>query len=198
MTMKKKQWQSKPLPTMEQIEAERKRMEYRKQYKKALFGTIYALIIVAAVAVLISSLILPVMQISGSSMDPTLCNGDIIVLIKTKDYKTGDLCSFSWNNRTLIKRIIASAGDWIEIKEDGTVFVNGEELNEPYVLEKSLGECDISFPYQVPEKSYFVMGDKRNVSIDSRSTAIGCVNEDQIVGKVWIRIYPFSNIGSIH
>ena len=120
------------------------------------------------------------------------------MLIKTKDYKTGDLCSFSWNNRTLIKRIIASAGDWIEIKEDGTVFVNGEELNEPYVLEKSLGECDISFPYQVPEKSYFVMGDKRNVSIDSRSTAIGCVNEDQIVGKVWIRIYPFSNIGSIH
>ncbi len=197
MNIKKKRWQSAPLPTMEQIEAERKRLEYHKQYKKALLGTIYALIIVAAVAVLISSLILPVMQISGNSMDPTLCNGDIIVLIKTKDYKTGDLCSFSWNNRTLIKRIIASAGDWIEINEEGTVSINGEELDEPYILEKSLGECDIAFPYQVPEKSYFVMGDKRNISIDSRSTAIGCVNEDQIVGKVWIRIYPFSKMGLI-
>ena len=197
MNIKKKRWQSAPLPTMEQIEAERKRLEYHKQYKKALLGTIYALIIVAAVAVLISSLILPVMQISGNSMDPTLCNGDIIVLIKTKDYKTGDLCSFSWNNRTLIKRIIASAGDWIEINEEGTVSINGEELDEPYILEKSIGECDIAFPYQVPEKSYFVMGDKRNISIDSRSTAIGCVNEDQIVGKVWIRIYPFSKMGLI-
>lgn len=182
---------------MEQIEAERERIKYRSAYKKALFGTIYALVIVAAIAVLVSSLVLPVLQISGSSMDPTLCNGDIIVLIKTKKYTPGDLCSFSWSNKTLIKRIIAKAGDWVSIDDDGTVYVNDVVFDEPYVSNKSLGECDIEFPYQVPEKSYFVMGDKRDVSVDSRSTVIGAVSEDQIVGKVWLRVYPFKNIGFI-
>lgn len=186
------------LPTMEQIEAERERIKYRSAYKKALFGTIYALVIVAAIAVLISSLALPVLQISGSSMDPTLCNGDIIVLFKTKNYDPGDLCSFSWSNKTLIKRIIAGAGDWITIDDEGTVYVNDKVFDEPYVSNKSLGQCDIDFPYQVPEKSYFVMGDKRDVSVDSRSTVIGAVSEDQIIGKVWIRVYPFNNIGFIH
>lgn len=185
------------MPTLEQIETERERIKYVNAYKKALFGTVYALVIVAAIAVLVSSLLLPVMQISGNSMDPTLCNNDIIVLFKTKTYSTGQLCSFSWNNRTLIKRIIAGAGDWVEIKEDGTVIVNGEELEEDYVMEKALGECDITFPYQVPEKSYFVLGDKRDVSIDSRSTVIGCVSEDQIIGRVFIRVYPISKIGTI-
>lgn len=186
------------LPTMEQIEAERERIKYKAAYKKALFGTIYALIIVAAIAVLISSLVLPVLQISGNSMDPTLCNGDIIVLFKTKDYKPGDLCSFSWSNKTLIKRIIAGAGDWISIADDGTVYINGEVFDEPYVSHKSLGECDIEFPYQVPEKSYFVMGDKRDVSVDSRSTVVGAIGEDQIIGKVWFRVFPFNDIGTIH
>lgn len=185
------------LPTLEQIETERERIKYINAYKKALFGTLYALIIVAAAAVLISSLLLPVMQISGNSMDPTLCNNDIIVLFKTKSYSTGQLCSFSWNNRTLIKRIIAKAGDWVEMEEDGSVIVNGEKLEEDYVLEKALGECDIEFPYQVPEKSYFVLGDKRDVSIDSRSTVIGSVSEDQIIGRVFIRVYPFNKFGLI-
>lgn len=192
-----KQKRSVNLPTIEQIEAERERIKYRSAYKKALFGTIYALVIVAAIAVLISSLVLPVLQISGNSMDPTLCNGDIIVLVKTKDYDPGDLCSFSWSNKTLIKRIIAKAGDWVSIDDDGTVYVNDKVFDEPYVSNKSLGECDIEFPYQVPEKSYFVMGDKRDVSVDSRSTVIGAVGEDQIVGKVWLRVYPFKNIGFI-
>lgn len=192
-----KQKRSLNLPTIEQIEAERERIKYRSAYKKALFGTIYALVIVAAIAVLISSLVLPVLQISGNSMDPTLCNGDIIVLVKTKDYDPGDLCSFSWSNKTLIKRIIAKAGDWVSIDDDGTVYVNDKVFDEPYVSNKSLGECDIEFPYQVPEKSYFVMGDKRDVSVDSRSTVIGAVGEDQIVGKVWLRVYPFKNIGFI-
>lgn len=192
-----KQKRSVSLPTIEQIEAERERIKYRSAYKKALFGTIYALVIVAAIAVLISSLVLPVLQISGNSMDPTLCNGDIIVLVKTKDYDPGDLCSFSWSNKTLIKRIIAKAGDWVSIDDDGTVYVNDKVFDEPYVSNKSLGECDIEFPYQVPEKSYFVMGDKRDVSVDSRSTVIGAVGEDQIVGKVWLRVYPFKNIGFI-
>ncbi len=185
------------MPSMEQIEAERKRLKYVQAYKKALFGTVYALVIVAAAAVLVSSLLLPVLQVSGSSMDPTLCNGDIIVLVKTKNYTTGDLCSFSWNNRTMIKRIIAGPADWVEIDTDGTVYVNGQALDEMYVQEKSLGECDITFPYQVPEKSYFVMGDKRDVSIDSRSTVIGSVNESQIIGKVWLRVYPFDEVGII-
>lgn len=185
------------LPTLKQIEAERDRIKYRSAYKKALFGTVYALIIVAATAVLISSLVLPVLQISGSSMDPTLCNGEIIILFKTKDYKTGDLCSFSWSNKTLIKRIIAKAGDWVVIDDEGNVFINDEPYDEPYVANKSLGECDIEFPYQVPEKSYFVMGDKRDISVDSRSTVIGAVGEDQIIGKVWLRIYPFKKIGLI-
>ncbi len=185
------------MPSMEQIEAERKRLKYVQAYKKALFGTVYALVIVAAAAVLVSSLLLPVLQVSGSSMDPTLCNGDIIVLVKTKNYTAGDLCSFSWNNRTMIKRIIAGPADWVEIDTDGTVYVNGQALDEMYVQEKSLGECDITFPYQVPEKSYFVMGDKRDVSIDSRSTVIGSVNESQIIGKVWLRVYPFDEVGII-
>lgn len=195
MNLRKRRFVS--LPTMEQIETERERIKYVNAYKKALFSTVYALIIVAAVAVLVSSLLLPVMQISGNSMDPTLCNNDIIVLFKTKTYSSGQLCSFSWNNRTLIKRIIAGAGDWVEIKEDGTVIVNGEELEEPYVVEKALGECDITFPYQVPEKSYFVLGDKRDVSIDSRNTVIGCVSEDQIIGRVFFRVYPISKLGTI-
>ena len=195
MNLRKRRFVS--LPTMEQIETERERIKYVNAYKKALFGTVYALIIVAAIAVLISSLLLPVMQISGNSMDPTLCNNDIIVLFKTKSYSSGQLCAFSWNNRTLIKRIIAGPGDWVDIKEDGTVFVNGEELDEPYVLEKALGECDINFPCQVTDKSYFVLGDKRDVSIDSRSTVIGYVSEDQIIGRVFFRIYPFSQLGTI-
>lgn len=194
-----------PVPSKEAVEAEIKRLRRRKAYIKALRGTIYALIIVAALAVLISSLFMTVMQISGDSMDPALINGDIIVLLRTKRFKTGDLCSFAWNNKKLIKRIIAGPGQWVMIDEDGTVSVGEAKerltlLDEEYIApeNKTLGEnCDIEFPYQVPENCFFVLGDKRDISIDSRNKQVGCVGTEQIIGKVWIRVYPFGNMGHI-
>lgn len=185
------------VPTIDEVRLERKRIKHRAAYRKALRGTVYALLMVAALAVLISSLILPVMQISGESMNPTLVDGEIIVLLKIKNLKPGDLCSFTWNNRTLIKRIIAGPGDWVVIDEEGHVTVNDVPMDEPYVSEPGLGECDIEFPYQVPEDSYFAMGDKRSSSIDSRSTVIGCIHKDQIIGQVWLRVYPLKRIGLV-
>lgn len=185
------------LPTREQVNTERQRIKHEAAYRKALFGTIDVLILVAALAVLISTLFLPVLQISGDSMEPTLHNEDIIVLVKTDNFDTGDLCSFSWNNRTLVKRVIGTPGDWIEIDMEGNIFLNGEELDEPYVTDKSLGECDIKFPYQVPEDSLFMVGDHRETSIDSRNTVIGSVNYDQVVGKILFRIWPLNQLGPV-
>ena len=182
------------LPTKKQVETERKRYRRQKAYNKALSGTIYVLTIVAAVAVLIATLVLPVLQIEGTSMEPTLMNGDIVLLTKTTNFDRGDLCSFSWNNKLLIKRVIGIPGDWIEIDVDGTVYLNGEKLDEPYVQNLAVGECDLEFPFQVPQGQYFVLGDMRESSIDSRNTLIGCIEKDQIVGKVFFRIWPFKTI----
>ena len=179
------------LPTRAQVETERKRYRRRKAYNKALSGTIYALTVVAAAAVLIATLVLPVLQIEGTSMSPTLVNGDIVLLTKTTRFDRGELCGFSWNNKLLIKRVIGIPGDWIEIDTDGTVYLNGELLDEPYAEQLAVGECDLEFPFQVPQEQYFVMGDMRESSIDSRNTLIGCVEYDQIVGKVFFRIWPF-------
>ena len=182
------------LPTKQQVETERKRYRRQKAYNKALSGTIYVLTIVAAVAVLIATLVLPVLQIEGTSMEPTLVNGDIVLLTKTTSFNRGELCGFSWNNKLLIKRVIGIPGDWIEIDTDGTVYLNGEKLDEPYAQQLSVGECDLEFPFQVPQEEYFVLGDMRESSIDSRNTLIGCVKKDQIVGKVFFRIWPFKEI----
>ena len=182
------------LPTKDQVEAERKRYRRQKAYNKALRGTVYVLTIVAAVAVLIATLILPVLQIEGTSMEPTLSNGDIVLLTKTTRFERGDLCGFTWNNKLLIKRVIGLPGDWIEIDTDGTVYRNGEPLEEPYVKQKALGECDLEFPFQVPLEQYFVVGDMRESSIDSRNSLIGCIPKDQIVGKVFFRVWPFKKI----
>ena len=182
------------LPTKKQIETERKRYRRQKAYNKALSGTVYVLTIVAAVAVLIATLVLPVLQIEGTSMEPTLHNGDIVLLMKTNRFDRGDLCGFTWNNKLLIQRVIGVPGDWIEIDTDGTVYLNGEKLDEPYVEQKALGECDVEFPYQVPQEQYFVIGDMRESSIDSRNTVIGCIPKDQIVGKVFFRVWPFSRL----
>ena len=182
------------LPTKQQVETERKRYRRQKAYNKALSGTIYVLTIVAAVAVLIATLVLPVLQIEGTSMEPTLVNGDIVLLTKTTSFNRGELCGFSWNNKLLIKRVIGIPGDWIEIDTDGTVYLNGEKLDEPYAQQLSMGECDLEFPFQVPQEQYFVLGDMRESSIDSRNTLIGCVEKDQIVGKVFFRIWPFKTI----
>ena len=182
------------LPTIKQVETERKRYRRQKAYNKALSGTIYVLTIVAAAAVLIATLVLPVLQIEGTSMEPTLVNGDVVLLTKTTSFDRGELCGFSWNNKLLIKRVIGIPGDWIEIDTDGTVYLNGEKLDEPYAEQLSVGECDLEFPFQVPQEQYFVLGDMRESSIDSRNTLIGCVEKDQIVGKVFFRIWPFKTI----
>jgi signal peptidase I len=182
------------LPTIKQVETERKRYRRQKAYNKALSGTIYVLTIVAAVAVLIATLVLPVLQIEGKSMEPTLVNGDVVLLTKTTSFDRGELCGFSWNNKLLIKRVIGIPGDWIEIDTDGTVYLNGEKLDEPYAQQLAVGECDLEFPFQVPQEEYFVLGDMRESSIDSRNTLIGCVKKDQIVGKVFFRIWPLETI----
>ena len=179
------------IPTTAEVEAERERLAYRSRYARVLRSTIYALLVVAAVAVL------PVLQVSGDSMNPTLQDRDIIVLVKTDQMKTGDLCGFYWQNKLLLKRVIGLPGDIIALDEDGVVTVNGEVLDEPYVDELALGECDIKFPYQVPENRYFVLGDHRATSIDSRSSVIGCVEKSQIVGKVFLRVWPLSSFSLI-
>lgn len=182
------------MPTKKQVETERKRYRRQKAYNKALGGTIYVLTLMAAIAVLIATLVLPVLQIEGKSMEPTLVNGDIVLLTKTTTFDRGELCGFSWNNKLLIKRVIGISGDWIEIDTDGTVYLNGEKLDEPYAEQLAMGECDLEFPFQVPQGQYFVLGDMRESSIDSRNTLIGCVDKDQIVGKVFFRIWPFKTM----
>lgn len=180
------------LPQIDALQGELKRERYRRRFRRLLKSTVNALIVVAAVAALIATLVLPVLQIAGTSMEPSLSDGDIVLLVKRKNLETGDLCAFYYSNKILIKRVIATPGDYIWIESDGTVFLNGEELDEPYISEKALGECDVEFPYQVPENSYFVMGDKRETSVDSRSSVIGCIAEDQIVGKIFCKFWPMS------
>lgn len=182
------------LPQLDILKKELKRERYKRRFRRLLRSTVNALIVVAAVAALIATLVLPVLQIAGTSMEPSLKDGNIVLLIKTNKLKTGDLCAFYFSNKILIKRIIAIPGDYIWLEEDGTVFLNGQELPEPYVSEKALGECDVEFPYQVPENSYFMMGDHRETSIDSRSTVIGCIAEDQIIGKILCKIWPLKEL----
>lgn len=186
------------IPSTEEVKAERDRLAYRSRYGRVLRSTIYALVVVAAVAVLLATLFLPVLQVSGDSMNPTLQDKDVIVLVKSGSLKTGDLCGFYWQNKLLLKRVIGLPGDIISLDENGVVTVNGTVLDEPYVDELALGECDIKFPYQVPENRYFVLGDHRATSIDSRSSVIGCVEKNQIVGKVFIRVWPLSSFSLIH
>ena len=191
----KGKWQKKTdLPTLGQIEAERKRYRWQSAYFKALRGTISVLTYVAAIAALIATLVLPVLQIEGTSMEPTLVSGDIVLLTKTTNLGRGDICGFAWNNKILIKRVIGIPGDWIEIDTDGTVYRNGEKLDEPYAQQIAFGECDLEFPFQVPPEEYFVLGDMRESSIDSRNTLIGGVENEQIIGKIFFRIWPFKSI----
>ena len=197
MKNKKQNNYSKPVPELEALERELAREKYKNRYGMVLRSTIYTLITVAAVAILISTLWMPVLQIYGSSMNETLQDGDIVLSVKDSNMHSGDIIAFYYNNKILVKRVIAQAGDWVNIDADGNVYVNDVLLPEPYITKKALGECDIELPYQVPENRVFVMGDHREVSVDSRSATVGCVAEEQIVGKLVFRAWPLSGFGSI-
>ena len=183
------------IPTTAQFEAELKRLRYRHNFIKSVWSTVSSLIVVAAIAIIISTMILPVLRVTGTSMNPTLKNDEVLLCNKLADIKQGDIIAFYYNNKVLIKRVIGLPGDVIDIAEDGTVYVNGETLDEPYVQQLALGECDIELPYQVPESRMFVLGDNRPVSIDSRSTSIGCIAEENIIGVVFFRVLPIKSIG---
>ena len=185
-------------PTTQQLESEIKRVRYKKQYRSVMKSTIYMLITVAAAAILVATLWLPVLQIYGSSMAPTMENGDIVLSVKSSDFRQGDVVAFYYNNKILVKRVIAGPGQWVDITDDGSVYVNGTELEEPYILEKSFGDTNIELPYQVPDGKVFVMGDHRSTSVDSRNTAVGCVAQEQVVGKIIFRIWPFDAIGQMN
>ena len=190
------------LPTVEQLEAELTRTRYRKRYRRVLRSTVYTLITVAAIAVLVATLLMPVLHIYGSSMSPTLTDKDIVLSIKQTEFKSGDVVAFYYNNKILVKRVIAQSGEWVDITPEGDVYVGKSAdsmqlLEEPYLQEKALGDCNIEFPYQVPESRVFVMGDHRSVSIDSRNTAVGCVAEEQLVGKLVFRVWPLDSFGEI-
>ena len=185
------------LPTLEELKAELKREKYKARSGKVFRSTVGTLIVVAAVAVLVATVWMPVLQIYGSSMTPTLEEGDIVISLKGSDFQQGDMIAFYYGNKILVKRYIAGPGQWVNIDESGNVFVDGIMLDEPYIEEKSRGQCDLIFPYQVPDSRYFCMGDKRSTSVDSRSSTIGCVAEEQIVGKIVFRIWPLSELGTL-
>ena len=188
--MKKEKQREKELPKIDVLKSELRRERYKRRFRRVLRKTVNALVVVAALAAIIATLLLPVLEIAGTSMEPTLNDGDIVLLVKTDKLETGDLCAFYYSNKILIKRVIATPGDYLWLESDGTVFVNGVELDEPYITEKALGECDISFPYQVPESAFFMMGDQRETSIDSRSSVIGCISTDHIIGKIICKFWP--------
>lgn len=187
----------KEVPGVDQLRAELKRERYRFRYAAALKSTVYTLVVVAAFAVLVATLWMPVLQIYGNSMTPTLHEGQIVVSVKGANFEKGDLVAFYLGNKLLVKRVIAGPADVVNMTQDGTVFVNGEELDEPYVQEKALGECDLEFPYQVPDSRYFLMGDHRETSVDSRSSAVGCVAQEQVVGRIVFCVWPLGDFGRI-
>ncbi len=189
----------KPLenPGADRLRKELDRVQYNRRYRSVIRSTVYALLTVAAVAVLVATLLLPVLRIYGSSMTPSLSEGDVVVSVKGMNFSRGDVVSFYYNNKILVKRVIAFQGEWVNIDDQGNVYVGGTLLDEPYLTEKALGECDIQLPYQVPDGRIFVLGDHRSTSVDSRSTTVGCVFEEQIVGKIVYRVWPFSSFGPV-
>lgn len=195
--MKSKSRTPLELPSVEQLEEELNREKYKKRYNRVLRSTIYTLVVVAAVAVLVATIWMPVLQIYGSSMAPTIDEGNIVVSIKGAEFEPGDLVAFYLGNKILVKRCIAGPGQWVDIDEDGDVYVDGKLLEEPYLKEKALGDCNIKLPYQVPDNRYFCLGDHRSTSVDSRNNTVGCVSEEQVVGKIVFRVWPLTGFGTL-
>ncbi len=189
--------QGSEAPSLSQLEAELERERNKKKYKKTLRGTLAILIVTAAVVVLMAFLFFPVFRINGSSMSPTINEGEIVVSLKGSSFECGDIVVISYNNKLLVKRVIASPGEWVDIDTEGNVYVNGTAIDEPYLTEKAFGDCNIALPYQVPDGRFFVMGDNRSTSQDSRNTAVGCIAEEQIVGRAILRIWPLSELSVI-
>jgi signal peptidase I len=185
------------IPSADDLERELNREKYKQQYHRTLKSTMYALITAAAAAVLVATLWLPVLQIYGSSMTPTLVEGQIVLSVKSDNPQPGDIVAFYYGNKVLVKRYIAGPGEWVDIHEDGTVTVNGSVLEEPYLTEKALGICDLEFPYQVPEGRHFLMGDERTLSVDSRHSSVGCITKENMVGKIVFCIWPMNSFGFI-
>ena len=185
-------------PTVEELKAELARLDYKKRFRSVLRSTIFTLVVVAAIAVLVATLWMPVLRIYGTSMAPTLPDGTIVVSVKKRsNFEPGEIVAFYYNNNILVKRVIAQAGDWVDIDEDGNIYVNNVLLDEPYIDEKAFGDTNIELPYQVPEGRIFVVGDNRAVSIDSRNKAVGCVASEQIVGKLALKIWPLENFETL-
>ena len=187
----------KALPTAEQLRAELAREKYKNRYGQTLRSTVYILLVASAIAVLLASLLFPVFRIYGSSMAPTMNEGEIVVSLKGSSFLCGDVVVLNFNNKLLVKRVIAGPGDWVDIDWDGNVYVNEKLIDEPYLQEKAYGECNLDLPYQVPDGRYFVMGDNRATSQDSRNSVVGCIPDEQIIGRAIFRIWPFSEIGTI-
>ena len=185
------------LPSSVELEQELKRERYKRRYRRTLRSTFFALVTAAAAAVLVATLWLPVLQIYGASMTPTLEEGQIVASVKAKNLEPGDIVTFYYGNKVLIKRYIAGPGTWVNILDDGTVMLNDEVLDEPYLTEKALGICDLEFPYQVPENTYFLLGDQRETSVDSRHSSVGCITQDEIVGKIIFRVWPLESMGFV-
>ena len=183
--------------TVRQIEGELKRLRRKQNSRRIFRQTVFSLLVVAAVAVLAAMLFFPIFRVTGSSMEPTLHPKEIVVCLKSSRFESGDLVAFYYNNKVLLKRVIGTAGDTIEIDDSGNVFVNGSQLDEPYITKKSLGQCVIDFPYQVPDNRIFVMGDNRETSVDSRTTAVGCIADEYVIGKVFLRVWPLERLGSL-
>lgn len=195
--MKKQKTKTTP-PSLSELEAELEREVYKGKYKRTLRSTISVLIVTASIVVLMAFLIFPVFRIYGSSMSPTIKEGDIVMSVKGSKFECGDVIVLSYNNKLLVKRVIAGPGQWFNLDQDGNVFVDGELIDEPYLIDKAYGDCNISLPYQIPDGRYFVMGDNRSTSQDSRNSVVGCIAEEQIVGKALLRLWPFSEVGLIN
>lgn len=184
-------------PTLDQIKKELVRRDRMSRYTNALKITLIALVFVISISVLLAVLWIPVLRVTGTSMTPHLEEGDIVIIRKTSNFKTGNIIAFYYNNKILLKRVIAGAGDVVDMDKDGNVYVNNSKIDEPYAVDKGKGKCDIEFPYQIPEDSWFVLGDHRSTSIDSRSDEIGCIKQEDVIGKLFFRIYPFKKSMSV-